>query len=242
VRNREHIKFLRDRYHAEGVELRLHRTRLSEWKAMELDAGGHDWGAWQPLLTDRLILRGLSPNDAPAVSELLSDDRVTATMLWDLPVPYPVEAGYEWIEATGRQMTLGQVATWAITMSDSPAGMIGAVSLHPNWPLQRAGLGYWLGVPHWRQAIMTEATRRAIRFAFDDLHLHRVHAECFASNRASWRVLEKAGLTLEGQLKEHRVKRGRFEDELIYGMVNESQQQVDPVAPRAADALLPILR
>jgi RimJ/RimL family protein N-acetyltransferase len=199
-------------------------------EAMQLDAGGHDWGAWQPLLTDRLILRGLSPDDARAVSELLSDGQVTASMLWDLPVPYPVEAAYEWIEATSRQMTLGQVATWAITLSEMPAGMIGAVSLHPNWPLQRAGLGYWLGAPYWRQGIMTEATRRVIRFAFDDLHLHRVHADCLASNRPSWRVLEKAGMTREGQLKEHRVKRGQLEDELIYGIVNASDQPVDPPA------------
>jgi RimJ/RimL family protein N-acetyltransferase len=109
--------------------------------------------------------------------------------------------------------------------------MIGAVTLHPDWPMQRAGLGYWLGVAHWGEGIMTEATGRVISYAFEDLHLHRVHADCFASNRASWRVLEKVGMTREGHLREHRLKRGQFEDELNYGIVNSTEASVRAIDP-----------
>ena len=52
--------------------------------------------------------------------------------------------------------------------------------------------------PEWGKGYATEATRRIIAFAFDDLGLHRVEAHHFLENPASGRVMRNAGMTPEG--------------------------------------------
>ena len=45
----------------------------------------------------------------------------------------------------------------------------------------------------------TEATRLAVRYAFDDAGLHRVHLEVFVHNPRARRVYEKCGFRVEGK-------------------------------------------
>ena len=41
---------------------------------------------------------------------------------------------------------------------------------------------------------MTEALAAVLEYGFDHLGLSTIHADCHAENRASWRVMERAGL------------------------------------------------
>ncbi len=81
-------------------------------------------------------------------------------------------------------------------------------------------MAYWIGEPYWGKGYGTEALRAMIDFAFIEKNLHRVYARYFKSNPASGRVMEKAGMTKEGVLKDHVYKEGAFEDLVYYGMVN----------------------
>lgn len=65
----------------------------------------------------------------------------------------------------------------------------------------RADLGYVLARPHWGQGIMTEAVRAVVNWALSEPELYRVWAVCDVDNKASARVLEKAGLEREGILR-----------------------------------------
>jgi RimJ/RimL family protein N-acetyltransferase len=98
---------------------------------------------------------------------------------------------------------------------------VGCIGLRVDFLHSRGELGYWIGVPYWGRGYATEAARRLVGFAFDTLGLNRVHASCFSRNRASARVLEKAGLVREGVLRRHVRRFGRFEDLTLYGLVRE---------------------
>ena len=65
-----------------------------------------------------------------------------------------------------------------------------------------ASLGYILRRDCWGQGYATEAAGAALWFAFEYMHAHRVIADTDVRNRASIRVLEKLGMTREGQLRE----------------------------------------
>jgi RimJ/RimL family protein N-acetyltransferase len=63
-----------------------------------------------------------------------------------------------------------------------------------------------------------------LRYAFDDLGLHRVALKCAATNTASIRVAERLGFRLEGRLlKADRISE-EWVDFLIYGMLDEEWQ------------------
>lgn len=85
---------------------------------------------------------------------------------------------------------------------------------------QTASLGYWAGEKFAGKGYTTAAVRAVVRYAFDDLDLHRVEAACQPDNIASHRVLEKAGFTHEGQAKAYLKINGKWRDHLLFGIVN----------------------
>ena len=66
-----------------------------------------------------------------------------------------------------------------------------------------------------------EATREAIRFAFDKIGLHRLWLCVMAENAAAVKLYESAGFIKEGILKQSIFKDGSFRDEIIYALVKE---------------------
>jgi RimJ/RimL family protein N-acetyltransferase len=80
-------------------------------------------------------------------------------------------------------------------------------------------LGYWIGVPFWRNGFATEAGAALTDFAFRALGLNRVQAHHFARNPASGRVLLKIGLRREGASPQMLLKNGRFEDVIFHGVL-----------------------
>ena len=61
---------------------------------------------------------------------------------------------------------------------------------------------FWIGTPYWGNGYATEAAKALIDYCFRDLNLNRVAASYFGSNLASRRVMEKAGMTYEGILRQ----------------------------------------
>jgi ribosomal-protein-alanine N-acetyltransferase len=169
------------------------------------------------LTTERLVLRPFSAEDAPAVQRLAAAPEVAATAL-NIPHPYPEGAAAAWIATHAATAAEGTLWTWAITRA-AVAVFLGAITIGVAQRRARGHLGYWLGVPYWNHGYMTEAARCVVAFGFADLHLYRIEAACFPRNRASARVMEKAGLRYEGRLRGYVRKGETFEDVLLYALV-----------------------
>lgn len=65
----------------------------------------------------------------------------------------------------------------------------------------------------------TEAVRLVTQRAFTESPLRRLIAYVHEGNLASRRVLEKAGYTLEGVLREHYIVNGVPVNEIFYGIL-----------------------
>jgi [ribosomal protein S5]-alanine N-acetyltransferase len=169
------------------------------------------------LHTERLILRPFEMEDAARVQELAGDPKVADTTL-HIPHPYPDGAAEKWIASHRQLFRFGEQVTLAITLKDG-GDLIGAVGLVVSAEHRRAEIGYWVGVEHWGRGYCTEAARAMIDHAFDQLELNRVFAHHFTRNPASGRVMVKAGLRPEGNLRQHIVKWGVSEDLAVYGLL-----------------------
>lgn len=60
-----------------------------------------------------------------------------------------------------------------------------------------------------------EATRLLLRYAFDEVSLHRVHLEVFEFNERAFRSYEKCGFVLEGRMRQSLRWDGEWHDTLI---------------------------
>jgi ribosomal-protein-alanine N-acetyltransferase len=77
---------------------------------------------------------------------------------------------------------------------------------------QSGYLGYYIGAPYARQGYMTEALDLMLRLAFRQLRLHRVEANIQPDNRASLRLVKRAGFRQEGFSPRYLKIGGRWRD------------------------------
>jgi len=157
--------------------------------------GGCD--AALPLVTDRMVLRPLGPEDAPAIAAL-ADAWSVARFTGRVPHPYRLTDARRWVQLeTGLRAEGGGLA---LLMTDRIDGTVmGAISLvwQEAWP--SAELGYWVGEPFRGRGLTEEAGRAMLQLAFEGLNLTEVFATARADNTASLRVLDKLGLRPDGR-------------------------------------------
>lgn len=89
----------------------------------------------------------------------------------------------------------------------------------------RAEIAYVLNKRFWGQGYVTEAVMTVIAYGFRALRLNRIQALCFPENVASYRVMEKAGMTYEGTLRQYMLIKGAYRDLKIYSILRDEWQQ-----------------
>ncbi|HEY0099937.1 MAG TPA: GNAT family N-acetyltransferase [Pyrinomonadaceae bacterium] len=147
--------------------------------------------------TARLILRKPVLTDTPLIYEAYARDaEVTRYLTWR---PHRTLADGD--EPAAQRLAAweaGRYFSWVIILR-SGGELAGMISARPDgW---RVDLGYVLGRRWWGQGYMTEAVRAVSDWALSEREVFRVWAVCDVDNPASARVLEKAGMRLEGRLR-----------------------------------------
>ena len=90
---------------------------------------------------------------------------------------------------------------------------------HLSLQNHRMELGWGLARAYWGFGYMTEAVREFIRFAFEEMGLHRIEAECQTDNIRSIRVAERCGMTLEATRVENEINKGRVVSNYVYAII-----------------------
>jgi len=120
-----------------------------------------------------------------------------------------------------KEMLGGRGAFFLIFLKETDE-IVGGINLN-NIQLgaaRNASLGYWLVEDKQGQGYMFEAAELAIKYAFDDLKLHRLHAACLPDNDRSARLLLKLGFEEEGFAKQYLKINGKWQDHRLFGLVN----------------------
>ncbi len=143
-----------------------------------------------PILeTERLILRPLTVEDAPAVFEWASDERVAKYMIY--PAHKSIDTTLDWLRSidhtTDTAYDFGFV-------EKSSGKLIGSGGLYWESDNQQWRVGYNLHFERWHQGYATEAAREIVRFAKENLHAERIGSCHAVENPNSGRVLKNCGL------------------------------------------------
>lgn len=175
--------------------------------------------------SDRLILRAFIQADAATVQKLAGAFEIADTTA-AIPHPYKDGMAESWISnletifANEKGVTFAIVAKSGASLPEQ--ALVGAISLMGLEADHQAEVGYWLGKPYWGRGYGTEALKRLVEYAFEDLNLVRLYAHHLTRNPASGRVLEKAGFIHEGSRPSHAKKWGKLEDIEEYGLLRTS--------------------
>ncbi|TVT42760.1 GNAT family N-acetyltransferase [Hymenobacter setariae] len=163
-------------------------------------------------------LRPWGSSDLSSLVRHANNAAVARNLADIFPHPYTEADGLAYIEFATSQVP---GCIFAIEVAGEA---VGSIALHPQTDIHRknAELGYWLGQSFWGHGICTRAVREVVAYSFHTFDLARIFARPFGTNRASQRVLEKAGFLLEAQFSQTLFKNGEFIDEWVYGVRRET--------------------
>ena len=165
------------------------------------------------LETPRLILRTWEESDAADLYDYAQSENVGPNAGWK---------PHESLEETKAviRMFREDDNVWAVVLKEENR-VIGSVGLHGKWEDARE-LGYVLSDKYWGRGIIPEASREALRFAFEEMGMQRVVIGHFPHNQRSKRVIEKLGFRHTGYAeKAFERYDGVMMDEERYEMTKE---------------------
>lgn len=166
-------------------------------------------------------IRPWALSDAAALAAALSNKKVQDNLRDGLPYPYTEQDGRDYISS---MLAANQKDTFAfaITVNGRVAGSI-VVFRQGNIHRLTAELGYYIAEEYWGKGLMTSAVQQICAYVFEKSDIVRIYAEPFAYNRASCRVLEKAGFQYEGTLRKNAIKNGLLLDMKLYALLRSEE-------------------
>jgi len=171
---------------------------------------------------EKVRLRPIVAADAADAYRLVTNEAILSNIAWDGPSSQEGLAQTYQRWETG--LKAGEYCTLAVERVEQP-GMIGGIDARFPWHPLQADLGYWLGVPYWNRGYMTEAIRLICHLSFEYLNAVRAYATVFVGNTGSRRALEKNGFSLDGTLRSHVYKRGRFLDAWFFTLLRSEWER-----------------
>ncbi len=180
-------------------------------------------------LEERVRLAPIERAYLPRIIGWMYKEDVIARAFFGDPLPKSLEEMEAWL----HQLRNNPNARVLAILCRETEEVIGEVALQPiDWRNRSTFFAIILGEESRRgKGLGSEATRLALRYAFDGLNLNRVEASVLASNMPSIRLLKRVGFVLEGKRRAAVWKSGRWEDTEIYAITAEDWQSLAGKGP-----------
>ena len=165
-------------------------------------------------------LRRIEREDIPTFVRWFNAPEVREFLIMNRPISKAEEE--QWFE---RQLGKENQEIFAIETADGVH--IGNIGLHDiSWVHRHAELGIVIGEKeYWGQGYGSDAIRTLLRFAFQEMNLHRVYLRVYEDNARGIRAYEKCGFQHEGRMREAIFRQGRYYDELRMGILCHEFEQ-----------------
>lgn len=146
--------------------------------------------------TPRLLLNPLTEAETDALHQLCTDPDVRRYLFDDQVIPRT--QAVEIIQTSLQLFDSKGYGLWSVRLlpGGSWIGMGGFWHFHEPPQLE---LIYAIHPSRWGGGLATELARALIRYGFEELGFDRIQASTDSPNKASCRVMEKAGMTFDGR-------------------------------------------
>ena len=173
--------------------------------------------AFEPIHTERLILRPPRLTDADAAFERRNLPEVARYQDWALP--YTREQAVASVAKAAAMDGPTDGAGWSLTVVDAeaPEQILGDLYVELRWGGRAAMFGYTFHPDHWGRGYATEAAQALVHRLFTEVGVSRVEASLHPDNPSSARVLEACGLVVEGLTRQSFWVGDECSDDLLYG-------------------------
>ena len=173
---------------------------------------------------EKVQLTALQPDDAPHIAEWYQD--ASFLRAYDSSPAYP-KTEKQLAAMIEEEQKRKDGFIFAVRLLDSRR-IIGILQLDGiAWTHGTSFISIGIGEEADRgQGYGREAIQLGLRFAFDELNLHRVCLTVFSYNEAARTLYERLGFQREGVYREHLMRDGQRHDMLLYGLLRREWQEL----------------
>ncbi len=151
------------------------------------------------LETKRLILRRIEEKDyIKSYLNWTSDPLVTKYVTWN--THENEEVTREYFQSKVNKYRNDYYFDWLVVVKDS-GEIIGEIEARAAKDHNLVEIGYCYGSRFWGKGYGTEALKAVINYMFKEVEVRKILARHISTNPASGKVMEKAGMKLDGILK-----------------------------------------
>ncbi len=160
------------------------------------------------LETERLKFRAIKKSDFNDIYEYSSNPQTSQFLLWS---PHEsLEYTKKFIDIILAKYKFGEYHDWAIILKENKK-MIGTCGFtRIDEQNGTAEIGYVINPQYWGAGIATEAAKKVLQFAFEEMNINRVEARFLFGNEASLKVMNKIGMKFEGYIRESLFVKGKY--------------------------------
>jgi RimJ/RimL family protein N-acetyltransferase len=175
------------------------------------------------LISPRLRLRRLRPDDAAAISAYRSLPEVARFQSWET---FGAEDAAKLI-ADQQGVIADTPGTWLqLALTPTECGtIVGDCGVHflADHPRQ-VELGITLAPAYHGRGLATEAVESVLRYVFDSLSKHRVIAVTDAENHAAAQLFRRLGFRQEAHFIDHVMFKGAWGSEYLFALLHREWQ------------------
>ena len=171
---------------------------------------------------EKINLIALEPEHLKQANQWINNPEVNQFLT--LISPMPVRATKKWYESQADDPNNN-----AYAIVTKRGKFIGTVGLHDiDWKNRHAELGLSIGdTSYHNRGYGTDVITTLLRFAFQELNLHRVTLHVFDFNKRAQRCYEKCGFKREGVMRDFMHRRGKFHDAVFMGILKSEFDRLE---------------
>ncbi len=181
------------------------------------------------LETERLIMRDNIEEDLEELHSLMSDSEVNK---------YDSDFNSDSFDST-RKIFKDSIEEagkrdrrkfWFAIVEKDSAEYVGQIGITIVSDQIKNGVGqmaYFIQKEYWGRGYTTEAAKKIIDFAFEDIGLHKIITGCLTENVASEKVMKKCNMVKEAELVKHVWHENEWKDRVEYRLLREEWERMN---------------
>lgn len=161
-------------------------------------------------------LRPAQKSDVPLFTRWINDPEVRQFLASIFPQTEKQEES--WYENMGKDDH--NIVLVIETKDGTPIGLMGIHKIH--WINRTATTGALIGEPeYWGSGYGTDAKMILLDYAFNTLGLRKIESDVIAFNKRSLRYSLHCGYKIEGKVRKHIFRNGKFWDKIMLGVFHD---------------------
>lgn len=166
------------------------------------------------------ILRPIQENELELIMNWRMMPEITKYMYTDPKLT--IEGQHKWYHSL---QTRNDMISFMIEVDNVPSGILNITDI--DYVNKRCSWGYYMAVKEKRSLKLAMALEwNLYDYVFDVLKMNKLEGEIFSFNKEVLRIHQMCGSEIEGVLKQHICKNGKFYDVTVTGILKENWYEI----------------